>query len=162
VLDIEIVMKYLKVYIGDRFTPTEFVMSGLSLGGHTAWNVLAQVQAVKAAIIIVGSPNLTDLLTERLGHAADCKDGIDSTKWPKCISEMYEARDQSLGQIDGKHILILNGAVDALVPSKFTLSWVEKYGSQNDVSFNVFENTGHWLSLEMMDTIVEWIVQKTT
>ncbi|KAF9893968.1 hypothetical protein FE257_008939 [Aspergillus nanangensis] len=161
VFDIETVMKYLKVYIGDRFTPTEFVMSRLSLGGYTAWNILANVQAVRAAIIIVGSPNLTDLLTERLGHAVDGEDGVDSTKWPTPISAMYKARDQSLAQIDGKHVLILNGALDALVPSRFTLSWVERYGSRNDVSFNVFENTGHWLSLEMMDTIVEWVLQKT-
>ncbi|KAE8366897.1 Alpha/Beta hydrolase protein [Aspergillus caelatus] len=160
VLDIQTVMKYLSVYTEGRFTPTEFVMSGLSLGGHTAWDILSKVQGIKAAIIIVGSPNLTDLLIERLGNAADSKIGADSTKWPESISSMYRARDQVLGHIDGKSILILNGALDALVPSKFTVPWVEKNGSRNDVSFNVFENTGHWLSLEMMDTIVQWVLQK--
>ncbi|OGM45378.1 hypothetical protein ABOM_005623 [Aspergillus bombycis] len=160
VFDIQTVMKYLKVYTGDQFTTTEFVMSGLSLGGHTAWDVLSKVDGIKAAIIIVGSPNLTDLLTERLGDAVDSKDGTGSTKWPKSISAMYKARDQCLEQINGKHILILNGALDMLVPSKFTLPWVERHGSRNDVSFNVFDNTGHWLSLEMMDTIVEWAARK--
>ncbi|KNG83314.1 hypothetical protein ANOM_007579 [Aspergillus nomiae NRRL 13137] len=160
VFDIQAVMKYLKVYTGDRFTPTEFVMSGLSLGGHTAWDILSKVEGIQAAIIIVGSPNLTDLLTERLGDAADSEDGTGLTKWPKSISAMYKARDQSLDQINGKHILILNGALDMLVPNKFTLPWVERNASQNDVSFNVFENTGHWLSFEMMDTIVEWVSQK--
>ncbi|GAB1192616.1 hypothetical protein APSETT444_001809 [Aspergillus pseudonomiae] len=160
VFDIQAVMKYLKVYTGDRFTPTEFVMSGLSLGGHTAWDILSKVEGIQAAIIIVGSPNLTDLLTERLGDAADSEDGTGLTKWPKSISAMYKARDQSLEQINGKRILILNGALDMLVPNKFTLPWVERNASQNDVSFNVFENTGHWLSFEMMDTIVEWVSQK--
>ncbi|KAE8316728.1 hypothetical protein BDV41DRAFT_573621 [Aspergillus transmontanensis] len=160
VFDIQTVMKYLSVYTEGLFTPTEFVMSGLSLGGHTAWDILSKVQGIKAAIIIVGSPNLTDLLIERLDNAADSEKGTDSTKWTESISLMYRGRDRSLGNIHGKRILILNGALDALVPSKFTLPWIEKNGSRNDVSFNVFENTGHWLSLEMMDTIVEWVLQK--
>ncbi|KAB8223731.1 Alpha/Beta hydrolase protein [Aspergillus novoparasiticus] len=160
IFDIQTVMKYLSVYTEGLFTPTEFVMSGLSLGGHTAWDILSKVQGIKAAIIIVGSPNLTDLLIERLDNAADSEKGTDSTKWTESISLMYRGRDRSLGNIHGKRILILNGALDAVVPSKFTLPWIEKNGSRNDVSFNVFENTGHWLSLEMMDTIVEWVLQK--
>ncbi|KAJ5814474.1 hypothetical protein N7474_006251 [Penicillium riverlandense] len=160
VMDIQIVMKYLKIYVEDRFTPTEFVMSGFSLGGHTAWDVLAKERGIKAAIAIVGSPNLTDLLVERLCSTEDGKDVTDLARWPESISAMYRARDQSLEQIYGKHILILNGALDIVVPSKFTLPWVEKYGMWNDVFLKTFENTGHWLSLEMMDTIVKWILQK--
>lgn len=149
-------MKYLKAHVEGRFIPTEFIMTGFSLGGHTTWDTLASEPAVRAAVIIVGSPNLTDLLIERLGD----KSVIESAKWPGSVSAMYRARDQRLTTITGKDILILNGALDTLVPSKFTLPWVEKYGVYNDVSLKVFENTGHWLSLEMIDTIVEWVLQK--
>lgn len=149
-------MKYLGVYVEDRFNPTEFVMSGHSLGGHTAWNILAEEKAIKTAIISVGSPDMTNLLLARLGGP----DAADPIRWPESIVKMYKDRDQRVSQIKGKQILLLNGALDTLVPSKFSVPWVEKYGQQNDVSFNVFEDTGHWLSLEMMDKIVEWVLQK--
>ncbi|KAJ5318310.1 Alpha/Beta hydrolase protein [Penicillium atrosanguineum] len=155
VSDIRLVMKYLELYVQGRFIPTEFIMTGFSLGGHTAWDALVMEPEMKAAVIIVGSPNLTDLLIERLGddHVTD------SEKWSESIAAMCKARDQNLTKITGKNILILNGALDTLVPSKFTLSWVEQYGSYNDVCLNIFQNTGHWLSLEMIDTTVEWILQ---
>ncbi|CAI7677944.1 unnamed protein product [Penicillium pancosmium] len=155
-LDIQTVMRYLKLYVEDRFNPTEFVMSGHSLGGHTAWNILADEKRIKTAIISVGSPNMTDLLLERLGK----RDGPDPIRWPESIAEMYRDRDQRVSQIEGKQILLLNGALDTLVPSKFSVPWVEKYGPKNDVSFNVFEETGHWFSLEMMDKAVDWVLQK--
>lgn len=149
-------MRYLKLYVEDRFNPTEFVMSGHSLGGHTAWNILADEKRIKTAIISVGSPNMTDLLLERLGK----RDGPDPIRWPESIAQMYRDRDQRVSQIEGKQILLLNGALDTLVPSKFSVPWVEKYGPKNDVSLNVFEDTGHWFSLEMMDKVVEWVLQK--
>ncbi|CAI7660061.1 unnamed protein product [Penicillium manginii] len=155
-LDIQTVMRYLKIYVEDRFNPTEFVMSGHSLGGHTAWNILADEPRIKAAIISVGSPNMTDLLLERLGK----RDGPDPIRWPESIAQMYRDRDQRVSNIENKQILLLNGALDTLVPSKFSVPWVEKYGPKNDVSLIVFENTGHWFSLEMMDKVVEWVLQK--
>lgn len=149
-------MRFLKLYVGDRFNPAEFVMSGHSLGGHTAWNILADEKRIKAAIMSVGSPNMTDLLLERLGG----KEAADPIRWPESIDELYRDRDHRVSKIEGKQILLLNGEDDKLVPSKFTAPWVEKYGSKNDVSFNVFANTGHWLSLEMLDKVVEWVVEK--
>lgn len=154
VSDIQMVMKYLEVYVEARFVPTEFIMTGFSLGGHTSWDILAKEPKIKSAIIIVGSPNLTDLLIERLGN-----DHLtDSKKWPESIAKMYKARDHGLTRITGKNILIMNGALDELVPSKFTLPWIEKYGEFNNVCLKAFENTGHWISFEMIDTIVEWIL----
>ena len=141
----------------DNFTPTEFVVSGLSLGGHVAWDVLASERTVNAAIPIVGSPNLTNMLVERLGKSDDAN--ANSTKWPESVARMYQARDQNVAQIEGKRVLILNGALDVLVPSKFTLPWVEKYGDRNDVTLCILENTGHWMSLEMIDRIVDWMLE---
>ncbi|KAJ5111285.1 Alpha/Beta hydrolase protein [Penicillium argentinense] len=155
-LDIQTVMRFLGVYVEDRFTPIEFVMSGHSLGGHTSWNILAQEPKIKAAIISVGCPNMTDLLQDRLGG----KDVVDPVRWPDSISSMFRKRDEDVSKITDKQVLILNGALDTLVPSKFTKPWVENYGQQNDVSLNVFEETGHWFSLEMMDKVVDWVLQK--
>jgi len=154
--DIQMVMRYLRLYVEDRFNPTEFVISGHSLGGHTSWNILADEPKIKAAIISVGCPNMHDLMVDRLGG----KDVVDPIRWPGSISEYYSERDQRVSRIEGKQILILNGALDKLVPSRFSAPWVEKYGWKNDVSFNVFENSGHWFSLEMMDKVIEWVVEK--
>ncbi|KAJ5572966.1 Alpha/Beta hydrolase protein [Penicillium hetheringtonii] len=154
--DIQMVMRYLRLYVEDRFNPTEFVISGHSLGGHTSWNILADEPKIKAAIISVGCPNMHDLMVDRLGG----KDIVDPIRWPDSISEYYSERDQRVARIEGKQILILNGALDKLVPSRFSVPWVEKYGGKNDVSFNVFENSGHWFSLEMMDKVIEWVVEK--
>lgn len=159
VFDIKTVIKFLKVYVQDTFTPAEFVVSGLSLGGHVAWDVLASERTVNAAIPIVGSPNLTDMLVERLSKSNN-GNPVDPTRWPESVARIYQARDQNVAQIEGKKILILNGALDALVPSKFTLPWVEKYGDRNDVTLCVLENTGHWMSLEMIDKIVDWVLEK--
>lgn len=161
VSDIKAVIKFLKVYVEDTFTPTEFAVSGLSLGGHVAWDILANERTVNAAIAIVGSPNLTDMLVERLSKSNDAiANSVDPTKWPESVARMYQARDQKVAQIEGKKILILNGALDTLVPSKFTLPWVEKYGDRNDVTLCVLEDTGHWLSLEMIGRIVDWVLEK--
>ena len=147
----------------------QFVVTGLSLGGHITWDILAQDPRVTNAIIIVGSPNLTNMLEERLQQyistssaSTDSKTSTDSKEWPKSIQKLYTARDKHLESIMGKKILILNGAIDALVPSRFTRPWVERYAANNDVTFIEQEDNGHWLSYQMMGHVVDWILQSLT
>lgn len=153
-------MKFLESYVDGIFVPTQFIASGLSLGGHVTWNILAEDPRITAAIIIVGSPNLTNMLLDRLGGYTSASDVPNGTKeWPQSIEKLYQVRDDRLKKISGKKILILNGAVDPLVPSKFTRPWIENYAVNNDVTFIEQEENGHWLSYQMMDKIVDWVPQ---
>ncbi|KAF9892248.1 hypothetical protein FE257_002025 [Aspergillus nanangensis] len=156
VVDARIVMKFLRSYVEDRFVPTQFIISGMSLGGHTAWNMLADEPRVTAGVIIVGSPNLTDMMAERL-HAVESDGSIDAGRWLLSIQTLYRDRDESVAAIEGKEMLIMNGALDKLVPSKYTDPWVEKYSDRNHVEFYVYENTGHYVSFEMIETVTRWV-----
>ncbi|GAB1217299.1 hypothetical protein ATERTT37_006537 [Aspergillus terreus] len=159
VVDIKLVLKYLASYVDGIFHPTQFIVTGISLGGHITWNMLAEEPSIAGAIIIVGSPNLTDMLVERLGYASLSDIPENTKEWPRSIERLYRERDQALEIIVGKKILILNGALDTLVPSKFTDPWVAKYAHQNDVKFIVQEDCGHCLSFRMMEEMVEWVAQ---
>ena len=152
------VMKFLESYVDGIFIPTQFIVTGFSLGGHVTWNLLAEECGITTAIVISGSPNLTDLLLERLEVQNSTSSVLHGTrKWPQLIEELYQARDKRMKQITGKNILILTGTVDTLVPSKFARDWVEKYADKNNVTFLEQEETGHWLSYDMMDKVSDWV-----
>lgn len=160
VADIQITTTFLESYVEGIFTPTNFIITGLSLGGHVTWDVLAKEPRILAGIVIIGSPSLTPLLLDRLGGYKTVEEVPAGTKeWPKSVEKLYLARDESVAGIRGKKVLILNGAVDALVPSRFTHSWVERFAAGNDVAFVEQPENGHWLSVQMMEKIVNWVVE---
>lgn len=107
VIDIKTVIKFLEIYVNGIFIPTQFIVTGLSIGSHVAWNILADEPRIMAAIIIVGSPNLTDMLLERLGHTSTSDVPKDKKEWPQSVQKICQARDQSMTQISGKKILVL-------------------------------------------------------
>ncbi|KAK9483391.1 Alpha/Beta hydrolase protein [Lipomyces starkeyi] len=157
-IDIQTVMTYLESYVGDLFTPTHFIASGVSLGGHVTWNLLASDSRIQIAIPIVGCPDMTCLVIDRLGKYTSVEQIPEGTKeWPKSLEQLYASRDESITAINGKKILVLNGALDTLVPDKFTKSWIEKYAANNDVKYVVLEENGHYLSWPMIDEITEWL-----
>lgn len=151
-------MTFLASYVDGIFNPTQFTISGVSLGGHVSWDVLARDDRVGAAVIIVGSPDLTGMLADRLGGYKSVEEVPAGTKeWPESISQLYQDRDQSITRIKGKKILILNGAVDPLVPSRFTRPWIERYGANNSIAFVEQQGVGHAVSVEMVQKMVEWL-----
>ncbi|KUL84350.1 hypothetical protein ZTR_06330 [Talaromyces verruculosus] len=158
--DMQTVMKFLESYVDDLFVPTAYIATGLSLGGHVTWDILADDPRIQIAIIIVGSPNLTSMLVDRLTQYKPVSDVPKNTDlWPKSIEKLYLERDEKVKRIAGKKILILNGAVDDLVPSKFTIPWMENFSANNDVMFVEQQETGHALSYEMIQRIVDWLPQ---
>ncbi|KAK9370608.1 Alpha/Beta hydrolase protein [Lipomyces kononenkoae] len=156
--DIQTIMTYLESYVCDLFTPTQYIASGVSLGGHVVWNLLAEDARIQVGIPIVGCPDLTSLLINRLGNYTSVNQIPDGTKeWPKSIEKLYALRDARVAAISSKKVLVLNGAVDRLVPDKFTKPWTEKYAANNDVKYIVQTDTGHFVSWQMMDEIREWL-----
>jgi pimeloyl-ACP methyl ester carboxylesterase len=153
-------MTFLGSYVDGIFNPTRFIIGGISLGGHVSWDVLAKDSRISAAVIVVGCPDLTSLLLDRLGgFTSPAEVPAGTIEWPESISKLYLARDRNVTGITGKKILILNGAVDPLVPSRFSWSWVENYGANNAVTFVEQEDTGHALTVEMVQKIVDWLPQ---
>ena len=151
---------FLESYISHVFIPTEFIVTGFSLGGHCAWDALAKIQQIKAGVVLMGSPNLAAMLVERLGaYKSVSKEPLGSKEWPKCLESLYLARDKSLESISGKRILILTGALDELVPGRFTIPWVHKCAANNDVKFVQAEQTGHWVSWRMMEAMIDWDIE---
>ncbi|CAK7233979.1 hypothetical protein SBRCBS47491_008793 [Sporothrix bragantina] len=163
VADVQTIMTFLESYVDGQFAPTQFIIGGMSLGGHVSWDVLARDPRVDAAIIVVGCPDLTHMLHERLdGYLRTdgaSQQSSSPKEWPDSVERLYVARDQKVAEITGKKILILNGEIDTLVPSKFTRTWLDKYGAKNDVIFVEQEVTGHALSVQMVERIVDWLPQ---
>ncbi|KAK9373833.1 Alpha/Beta hydrolase protein [Lipomyces chichibuensis] len=157
-IDTQTVMTYLESYVGDLFTPTQFIASGVSLGGHVTWNLLASDSRIQVGIPIVGCPDMTSLVIDRLGTYTSVEQIPEGTKeWPKSLEELYASRDKNITAIRGKKILVLNGVLDTLVPDKFTKPWIEKYAANNDVKYIPLEDNGHYLSWRMIDEITEWL-----
>ena len=81
------VMKFLEAYVDGVFIPTEFIATGVSLGGHVAWNLLAEDPSITNAVIIVGSPNLTDMMLERLAAFNSTFTDVESMReWPRTVA----------------------------------------------------------------------------
>ncbi|CAK7224170.1 hypothetical protein SCUCBS95973_005429 [Sporothrix curviconia] len=162
VADLQTTMKFLHGYVVGQFVPTQYIVTGTSLGGHVAWDLLARDPRVDVAVIIVGCPALTPLLQERvdafLGEPAPAQRTC-AKEWPAAIERLYQERDAEVATVAGKTILILNGAVDALVPSKFTRAWLERHGASNDVAFVEQADTGHALTVAMVERIVAFLPQ---
>ncbi|KAI5459582.1 Alpha/Beta hydrolase protein [Mariannaea sp. PMI_226] len=160
VVDIQTSVTFLESYVDGIFTPKDFIITGVSLGGHVTWNVLANDSRFHAGVPIIGSPNLAPMMVERLKAYKKTSDIPAGTiEWPRAIEKLYQDRDRSLEGISGKKILILNGAIDTLVPPKYTLPWVEKFSANNEVVLIEQEETGHSFTFQMVDKVVDWVVE---
>ncbi|KAK9477071.1 Alpha/Beta hydrolase protein [Lipomyces japonicus] len=159
-LDYSTIIKYLHSYTGNLFTAKKFIPSGVSLGGHVAWNLIARHPEIDAGIPIVGTPDLTGLLIDRLGKYKTVEDVPAGTEeWPKSIEKLIAERDALIATIKNKNLLVLNGADDTLVPDDFTKPWIEKYGANNDTEYYEFENVGHYLSWGGINKIEDFLIQ---
>lgn len=155
------IIKYLESYTVGLFTPTAFIMSGVSLSGHVTWNMLAQEPRIQVAIPIVGTTSLTNLLIDRLAGYKSVSEIPEGTpEWPKSLEKLYLERDEMLTHIKGKRILILNGEKDTIVPDKFSKEWIEKYGPENDLTYYHQEDTGHFVSYYYMNILTEFLLSE--
>ena len=123
-------------------------MAGVSLGGHTAWRLASLAPSqIDAFAIVVGCPNLTSLLLNRLGvdpaalnttidelykvsydRLEKVMDAQQRRRWPRAVAELVSEGDRKVYEEYPAHVpvLICHGKQDELVPALFTASWVEK------------------------------------
>lgn len=183
--DFKLILDYLPAYL-PQFTRFHNIMTGISLGGHTAYRLASLAPGqFEGFAIVVGCPTLASLLLSRLGidpAAFDTTkaelgsvsyDRLQATmneeqrrRWPRALAEQISEGDRNVYEEFPADVplLLCNGKQDPLVPAFYTASWLEKRsrnglspGEEEKVKFFVQENTGHSCTKEMVAMIAAWL-----
>ncbi|EHK50912.1 hypothetical protein TRIATDRAFT_94062 [Trichoderma atroviride IMI 206040] len=185
--DFKLVLDFLPAYLS-QFTRFHNIMLGVSLGAHTAWRMALAAQGqIEAFGMVVGCPNLTSLLLERLGIDAavfgvqgeeletveynqleKVMNEQQRRRWPRALAELTRKDDKRILEEFPTDIPVFmcNGEYDKLVPSRYTSAWLERRKAMlsGDVSSNqskarlfVQENTGHSCTKEMVAMLADWL-----
>ncbi|WVR08863.1 hypothetical protein IAU60_005922 [Kwoniella sp. DSM 27419] len=161
--DVQLVMDFLAAYIfphGEKQIG-EFIMTGISLGGHVTWRLLREEPRIKIGIPIIGLP--FESFPKYMGpRAASLSIPFEPPTYPPSLRPLLE------GEVDhtsyqGKKILSLHGAEDTLVP-------LEKGRADIDEVMRVVnasaggraelwsqDGAGHVCSPEMLRRTADWI-----
>ena len=191
--DFKLVIDYLPTYLS-QFTRLHNIMTGISLGGHVAWRMAALTRPgqIAAYAMVVGSPNLTSLLLDRLGidvdslgpnanpdrldlvgyeHLYDAMNTQQRRYWPRALAELVRESDRKVYEefpVDTP-MLLCNGALDPLVPAHFTTNWAASRTKQATTatisSFSYHQKhltRGHGGGTERKQRLVETFVQDNT
>jgi pimeloyl-ACP methyl ester carboxylesterase len=183
--DFKLVIDYLPIYF-PQFTRFHNIMLGISLGGHTAYRLAAlSPSQIKGYAIVVGCPSLGSLLLNRLGIDATAlgsttaelgnvdydrlekvMDEEQKRRWPRSLSTLIREGDREVHDNfpADTPLLLCNGKQDPLVPSFYTVSWLESrrenvlaQGEEKKMKLFVQDNTGHSCTKEMVAMISAWI-----
>lgn len=185
--DFKLVLDFLPAYL-PQFTRFHNIMLGVSLGGHTAWRMaLAARSQIEAFGMVVGCPNLSSLLLERLGIDAEVfgvkgeeLETIDYNqlekvmnekqrrRWPRALAELIREDDKRILEEFPANVplFMCNGKYDKLVPSRYTSSWLERRAAilngdtpleESKARLFVQENTGHSCTKEMVAMLADWL-----
>ncbi|KAL7794298.1 Alpha/Beta hydrolase protein [Trichoderma ceciliae] len=145
--DFKLVLDFLPAYI-PQFNHFHNIMLGVSLGAHTAWRMPSIAPGQFEAFgMVVGCPNLTSLLLERLGidaSAVSAKGEELETvpyeqlekvmnkkqrrRWPRALAEFVREGDKKINEEFPTHLplFMCNGEYDKTVPARYTTSWLER------------------------------------
>ncbi|KAH9848431.1 Alpha/Beta hydrolase protein [Lenzites betulinus] len=126
--DVSFLIDFLPAYLypNDERTVSQWLVSGISLGGHATWIVLKDEPRVKLGIPIIGCPDFLTLISAR---AAEHNLALAPPHFPAPLLAYVRARDPAAtphtagapagaNPFRGKKVLVLCGAADALVPWK--------------------------------------------
>jgi len=183
--DFKLILDYLPSYF-PQFTRFHNIITGISLGGHTAYRTASLASGkFEGFAIVVGCPTLAPLLLNRLGidpkvfgSTASELGGVSydelkkvmntqqRRRWPRALAELIREGDKKAYEEFPTDVplLLCNGKEDPLVPAFYTASWLERRrevvsspcGGEN-VQFFVQENTGHSCTKEMVAMIAAWV-----
>lgn len=185
--DFKLVLDFLPAYL-PQFTRFHNIMLGVSLGGHTAWRMaLAARDQIEAFGMVVGCPNLTSLLLERLGIDA-ANFGVKGEeletveydqlekfmneqqrrRWPRALAELIREDDKRIFEEFPANVplFMCNGEYDKLVPSRYTSAWLERRKAmlngnttleESKTRLFIQENTGHSCTKEMVAMLADWL-----
>ncbi|EEB05169.2 hypothetical protein SJAG_00165 [Schizosaccharomyces japonicus yFS275] len=95
---------------------------GVSLGGHTVWHLLND-ERITTACVMIGCPSYTEMMCER---AKESDIQVTDRIIPPKLVELIERVGPNPELIKGKHLAVLSGADDTLVPVRYTDAFLPK------------------------------------
>ena len=176
--DFQLVLDYLPAYL-PQFSRISNIVMGISLGAHMAYRLASTIPTnqVLGYVIVVGCPDLTKLLHERLGVVEDrpgqgkLANGSGTCpmteqqrrRYPQALADVVRNQDEVVFNSfpSSTPTFVCCGALDPLVPPKHSLAWLkrrEEVGrGLRQARVFVQDNTAHSCTKEMVGLISEWI-----
>ncbi|OCF56102.1 hypothetical protein L486_06043 [Kwoniella mangroviensis CBS 10435] len=161
--DIQLIIDFLAAYLfpmGEKKVE-EWIVSGISLGGHVAWRLLREEPRIRIGIPIIGLP--FESFPKYMGPRAESLNiPFEPPTYPPSLVPVLEG-DVDHSNYKGKKILTIHGGHDKLVPLEKGLKDIEKIldavndseGGKADIY--VDDKTGHAVSKEMVWKTAEWV-----
>lgn len=153
------IINFLPAYLfpnGER-TITEWMSTGISLGGNTTWRELRADPRIRIAAPIIGLP--FEAFGPYLGARAEAAGlKFEPPTFPASMKEYIESPTPE-GAYKGKKILSIHGELDELVPYRFgkeVIAGIQARAPAGDVEVFVQKGRGHVCTPEMLARASEW------
>ncbi|GJJ08657.1 hypothetical protein Clacol_002876 [Clathrus columnatus] len=168
--DVSTLIDFLPSYLfpNDERKIHEWLLSGISLGGHSTWIALKNDPRIRIGIPIIGCPDYLALICPR---ASDSGYPINPPYFPVALVNYIKKKDPasvnttSLDSFEnpyiGKRILVLSGGVDKVVPWVASQNFVDKLqvGSSGIKKVVLEETAGHECTSLMIKELAGFIWQ---
>ncbi|KAI0318621.1 Alpha/Beta hydrolase protein [Amylostereum chailletii] len=152
--DVSFLIDFLPAYLfpNDERAVREWVVAGVSLGGHSTWLVLKDDPRVRIGVPVIGCPDYLTLIQLRADSALGLP--LGPPYMPASLRAHIARADPSSGAsavsgasnpFFGKRILVLSGAEDGLVPWTASGAFVEglEVGAEGRKEVMLMEGVGH-------------------
>ncbi|OCH94879.1 alpha/beta-hydrolase [Obba rivulosa] len=165
--DVSYLIDFLPAYLfpsGERQI-TQWLVGGISLGGHASWLTLRTEPRVKLGIPIIGCPDYLALMTDRA-----IKNGLTTgaPHFPDALLAVIKKDDPASAPYTskeadnpflGKKILVLSGADDKLVPWAASEKFVEslELGESGVKKVVLAPGVGHECTPDMVKEMTKFI-----
>ncbi|CCM04687.1 uncharacterized protein FIBRA_06873 [Fibroporia radiculosa] len=165
--DISFLIDWLPAYLypSEERTISQWIVAGLSLGGHAAWYTLRNDPRVKIGIPIIAASDYVLLISERAK-----RDGVpfEPPYAPKVLLQQiqqtgavntpYDSTDAA-NPFLGKKILALSGADDTSVPWSASERFFERLvvGESGSKRAIVYPGVGHKCTPEMVEEMSQFV-----
>lgn len=150
--DVSLLIDYLEAYLypkGDH-SITQYLCTGVSLGGHSTWLVLSHEDRIQAGCPIIGCPDFLSLMQGR----AEALGGMTKEMMPDALRKTVQRLDPKVANMKGKRVLILSGKKDKLVPFSKGESFVQELKSvASSVQVEIYEGVGHKCTEAMINEL---------
>ncbi|KAI0344767.1 alpha/beta-hydrolase [Trametopsis cervina] len=165
--DVSFLIDFLPAHIfpSDEAKVVQWLVAGVSLGGHATWWSLRHEPRVTLGVPIIGCPNYTNLIKDRAQTSGvdfappiAPQTFIDLLKATDAAQVPYTASDSS-NPFLGKKILVLSGKEDRLVPWTSSEEVVSNLnvGEQGVKKVFVYPGVGHECTAEMIKEAADFV-----
>ncbi|PRP81510.1 hypothetical protein PROFUN_10872 [Planoprotostelium fungivorum] len=158
VQDVSLLIDFLPsvLFPNDERTISQWMASGISLGGHAVWMILALEPRITIGAPLIGCPCFLDLMRGRLQQG---EMSVGPPYLPQSFVNTVQRLDASshLDKMKGKRICVLSGGDDKLVPWSCSEAFVRQVEEVADCKVRVMEGVGHSTPPEMIQELIQWL-----